>query len=221
MVVGDCGTSPSRSRVAPRPVATGPHDAIAAVTPGGELERSICEAAVRLVGRWGVRKTTIADVAKEAGCSRATIYRAFPHGKAQLLLAAGALELSALLDVMAELADSAGDTESVLVRLISTAARSLESHEAFQFLMHHEPELLLPFLGWAQQNRLYQHIAAVVGPHLEPFVGERAGWAAEWAGRTVLSYLFNPSAEVDLTDEVDVRRIVRHFMLPALEPAAA
>ena len=186
----------------------------------GPLERRVCRAAVELVGRWGVRKTTIADVAKEAGCGRATIYRAFPGGKQELLLVAGALELSTFLDTMAELADRCDDTESVLVALISTAASEIAGHAAVQYLLHNEPDLLLPLLGWGEQNHLYSHVASIVGPHLEPFLGDRAGWASELAARTVLSYLFNPSPDVDLADEAQARRLVRQFVLPALGPVA-
>jgi TetR/AcrR family transcriptional repressor of uid operon len=194
---------------------------LAAAAPLGELERRICAAAIRLVGRWGVRKTTIADVAKEAGCGRATVYRAFPGGKRELLLAAGALELTTFLETMGELADRAPDTETVLVALISTAARTLARNEALQFLLHHEADLLLPVLGWGEQNHLYAHVSLVIGPHLEPFLGDQAAWAAEWAGRAVLSYLFNPSPHLDLGDEADARRVVRQFLLPALEPVGA
>lgn len=189
--------------------------------PMGELERRICAAAARVVGRWGVRKTTIADIAKEADCSRATVYRAFPDGKTQLLMVAGTARLDRFLDRMAALADEASDTEAVLVALLSTAAHTLAHDDALQFLLRHEPELLLPFLGFAEQDRLYASVRAVIGPHLEPFLGERAGWAAEWGARIVLSYLFNPAPGVDLAREADARRIIRRFLLPALDPAGA
>ncbi len=42
-------------------------------------------AALRGIARWGVAETTLADVAREAGCSRATIYRTLAGGKQALV----------------------------------------------------------------------------------------------------------------------------------------
>ena len=58
----------------------------------------ILEAALRCIARWGMAKTTLDDVAREAGCSRATIYRAFPGGKQSVIHATGERELRRFLD---------------------------------------------------------------------------------------------------------------------------
>ena len=47
-------------------------------------DKRIVDATLRCVGRWGLAKTTLDDVAREAGCSRATVYRLFPGGKDSL-----------------------------------------------------------------------------------------------------------------------------------------
>ena len=44
----------------------------------------ILDATAACIARFGLGKTTLDDVAKAAGCSRATVYRLFP-GKQQLL----------------------------------------------------------------------------------------------------------------------------------------
>ena len=46
--------------------------------------RAILDAALACIARVGLAKTTLDDVAREAGCARATVYRCFP-GKQQLL----------------------------------------------------------------------------------------------------------------------------------------
>jgi len=38
----------------------------------------VLDAALTCVGRVGLAKTTLDDVAREAGCARATVYRYFP-----------------------------------------------------------------------------------------------------------------------------------------------
>jgi AcrR family transcriptional regulator len=48
---------------------------------GDAADRPLIQAAVRCVARWGIRKTSLDDIAREAGVSRATAYRVFPGGK--------------------------------------------------------------------------------------------------------------------------------------------
>ena len=50
-----------------------PPPRLPARSPIGSLD-----AALACVARVGVAKTTLDDVAKEAGCARATVYRCFP-----------------------------------------------------------------------------------------------------------------------------------------------
>ena len=60
--------------------------------PDGRLPRRRRAAAAaggggawRCIARWGVAKTTLDDIAREAGVSRATVYRTLPGGKDRLL----------------------------------------------------------------------------------------------------------------------------------------
>ena len=48
---------------------------------GDDADRPLIHAAARCVARWGIRKTSLDDIAREAGVSRATAYRVFPGGK--------------------------------------------------------------------------------------------------------------------------------------------
>ncbi|MGI8793766.1 MAG: TetR/AcrR family transcriptional regulator, partial [Acidimicrobiales bacterium] len=45
----------------------------------------LLEAAYACVGRYGLGKTTMDDVAREAGMSRATVYRYFPGGRDEVI----------------------------------------------------------------------------------------------------------------------------------------
>ncbi|CAN5888446.1 hypothetical protein BH23ACT2_BH23ACT2_01630 [soil metagenome] len=184
-----------------------------------ELTERILDAALVLVARWGVAKTALADVAKEAGCSRATVYRAFPGGKAQLFGALAGREIDAYLQAVLDAIDTAEDLEDGVTRAIVVAARMLADHDAAQFVLEHEPGLLLPFLGFKQVEVLYRYTADAVGPHLERFVpAERARWLTEWASRTFISYLFNPAPDVDLATEAHARALVGRYVMPAFSP---
>ncbi len=57
-------------------------------------------ATLRCLARWGLRRTSFDDVAREAGCSRATLYRAYPTGKDALLAAVVAAEAARLYEAL-------------------------------------------------------------------------------------------------------------------------
>jgi AcrR family transcriptional regulator len=184
-----------------------------------DLDTRILDAALVLVARWGVGKTSLSDIAKEAGCARASVYRAFPGGKQQLFVELGLRELSGYMESIIEAVDSADDLADSVTRGLVVAARLLHDHEAAQFVLAHEPEVLMPFLGFKQVDRVYGHVSATVGPHLERLVAaDRAGWLAEWASRAFITYLFNPTPEFDLAQVDHARRLVSSFVIPAFEP---
>jgi AcrR family transcriptional regulator len=174
-------------------------------------------AALRCVARWGVQKTTLEDVAKEAGCSRATVYRAFPGGKDALFAAVADGELTRIEREVASAVDAAGSLEDALVAAVTALGRHLEGHAAFQFLLAHEPGLVLPHLAFHELDALLARVRRFGGPllerHLPPVDAART---AEWVARIVISYTCSPAAGVHLTDDRSVRRLVRAFVLPGL-----
>jgi AcrR family transcriptional regulator len=183
---------------------------------GGEVEERVLDAALALVARWGVTKTALGDVAKEAGCSRATLYRAFPGGKQHLFLSLAVRELQAYLGAILEAIDTAEDLGDALTRGLVVATRLLHDHDGAQFILEHEPELLLPFLGFHQVDVLYRHTATTVGPHLERFLPPaRAAWAAEWCARLFITFLFHPDPTADLASIDDARSLLERTVLPA------
>ncbi len=187
-----------------------------------ELEDRVLDAALLLVARWGVTKTTLGDVAKEAGCSRATVYRAFPGGKTQLFQSLGLRELRTYLRAVVEGVDSADDFEDALTRGLVVATRLLQDHDGVQFIFEHEPELLLPFLGFKAVDVLYRHTALAIGPHLERFVpADRAAWAAEWCARLFMTFLFNPHSTMTLGCIDDARGLVTQFVSPSFNAVRA
>ena len=177
----------------------------------------VVDAALACFSRWGVAKTTLDDIAREAGCSRATVYRLFPGGKDVVLDAVAGRELARFFEGMrAELA-LATDLEDLLVAGVSYAARSIRDHAALQFLLAHEPEVVLPLVAFERCDAALDLAAAFCAPYLEAHVG--AEWAprvGEWITRMVLSYALVPADGFDLATEADARRFVRSFVMPGL-----
>ena len=100
-----------------------------------------------------------------------------------------------------------------------SAVLSSPATGALQFILAHEPGLVLPYLGFNEVDRLYRAASQFAGPHLARFVDiERSSWATEWVVRLVVSYLFTPADGIDLTADDDARHVVRTYLLPALAP---
>jgi hypothetical protein len=148
------------------------------------------------------------------------VYRAFPGGKQHLLVALAGRELQSYVNAIVEALDAADDLEDALTRGLVVATRLVRDHEAAQFIIHHETELLLPLVGFGEVDRVYRLTASALGPHLERFLpADRAAWAAEWAARLFITYLFNPRTDLDLAVVDDARVLVARFVLPAFVPA--
>ncbi len=178
----------------------------------------VVDALLDCVGRWGVAKTTAEDIARAAGVSRATLYRAFPGGKEALLEAVVRRETERFLASVTARLDSAETLEDAAVIGMVEAARFLTGHQALGYLLRHEPERILPAFAFHRMDGALAVATAATAPHLRRFVAddEAAASGAEWIVRLVLSYAVEPAPSLDLTDEADVRRFVRTYVLPAL-----
>lgn len=181
-------------------------------------DQPVVDAALACFSRWGVAKTTLDDIAREAGVSRATIYRLFPGGKDVVLDAVAGRELVTFFDgLRAELERTGADLEDLLVAGITYTSTAIREHTALQFLLAHEPEVVLPLVAFDRLDVVLDRAAAFCAPYLEPHVGQEwAPRAGEWITRMVLSYSLVPSAGFDLATEADARRFVRFFVIPGL-----
>jgi AcrR family transcriptional regulator len=177
----------------------------------------LVDGALRCLARQGIAKTTVDDIARAAGLSRATAYRTFPRGKDGILAAVVETELARLFSSLAVAMGEAGDLEDVLVAGMVESARWLRGHEPLAYLLEHEPGAVLPYVtfgGFDEVMRVASDLAApFFARWLEP---EQASRAVEWAGRIVLAYLYDGESGTDLVDPEDTRALVRAFVLPGI-----
>ena len=193
----------------PMPVPTAP--------PLGAQEARVVEATLRCITRWGVAKTSLDDVARQAGVSRATVYRLFPGGRDGLLEVVASSEIARFFGAVASRLAAADDLEELLVAGITEAGRRILDHEALQYLLAHEPEVVVPKLAFRELDAVLRTAADFAAPHLERWLpADEARRAAEWVTRLVLSYASTPADDVSIGDEASVRRLVRAYVLPGL-----
>ncbi|MGP3913174.1 TetR/AcrR family transcriptional regulator [Nonomuraea sp. 10N515B] len=118
---------------------------------------SVLDAARDCVLAYGVRRTTLTDVARRAGVSRMTIYRRWPD--------VGSL----VADVMTRewVSVVAGLDLSDPVRAVVAGVRGLRAHPLWRKIVEADPELLMPYL-LDRRGATHEAVLQV----LEPAVGD-------------------------------------------------
>ncbi|HVM64952.1 MAG TPA: helix-turn-helix domain-containing protein [Acidimicrobiales bacterium] len=179
------------------------------------MERSVrtrlLEAAYTCIGRYGMGKTTVEDVAREAGVSRATVYRHFPGGRDELMREVIGWETTRFFLRLADAVAGIHDFADLLEEALLYAHEAVERHAVLQQVLATEPERLLPTLT-VESGRICRQIGEFLVPYLEaaprrrPEVG--APQAADYIARMLLSWIGAPG-RWDLTDRDQVRGLVR------------
>ncbi len=184
--------------------------------PIDDLAARILDATMTCLTRFGFAKTTIDDVAREAGCSRATVYRYFANRNA-LVVAAVDRELAFLTGAITAAGDAADTLEDAIVAMFVTAASRITAHAALQRALELEPEVVLPSLSFEGGDRLFAEATDRFAPVFARFLPpDRAPRAAEWCTRVLLAYLHPDRAPLSMTDDESVRVLVRRHVIPAL-----
>jgi AcrR family transcriptional regulator len=179
----------------------------------GQRQR-ILEATYSCVARWGLSKTTVEDAAREAGLSRATVYRYFPGGRDELVDAVVSWQYLLFFVRLYEEVHGASSLEEVLERGLVFARRSLQEHEVLQKVLETEPDVLMPKLT-VESNRTVGLISGFLVPYLHEHgmaQGIEIHEAADFLARMILSYISAPG-HWDLADPGQVATLVRTELL--------
>jgi AcrR family transcriptional regulator len=182
------------------------------------VRERLLEATYRCVSRFGLGKTTVDDVVKVSGVSRATIYRHFPGGRDQLMREVVSWEAGRFFGRLAEEVAGAPDFATLLESALVFAHRALAEHDVLQKILVTEPDRLLPLLS-VEANRILGFISGFFLPYLEREQREgrlRPGIAldaaADFVARMLLSFVSTPGAW-NLDDATQVRDLVRSQVL--------
>ena len=125
-------------------------------------EEAILDAAYELLLAVGMRRVTMADIARQADVSRATLYRRWPNVQAVI----AALTTREFAQLARGMADSPGaDGRSALVAGIVHAVAEVRAHPLLRKIVDVDPEFLLPYLvqrrGTTADNQLALLQAAI------------------------------------------------------------
>ena len=177
------------------------------------VRERLFEATYACAARYGIAKTTVEDVARQAGLSRATVYRHFPGGKDQLINETVAWESARFFTRLAEAVAGVDDLATLLEEAVYFAHRALQEHAVLQKILQTEPERLLPELT-VESGRLITLIQAFLLPYLqrEDLGDVDTAAAGQYIARMFLSYMGAPGSW-DLADRDQVRDLVRSQLL--------
>jgi AcrR family transcriptional regulator len=182
-----------------------------------DTRQRILEATYACVARWGLSKTTVEDAGKEAGLSRATVYRYFPGGREELITAVVSWEFLQFFTRLYDEVRDAQSLEQVMERGLQFAHRSLAEHEVLQKVMQTEPDVLVPKLT-VESTRILGVIAEFLVPYLDQHglaEGVDPREASDFLARMILSYM-NAPGRWDLEDDVQVAALVRTELLAGI-----
>jgi AcrR family transcriptional regulator len=190
------------------------------------VQERVLEGALVCIGRYGLARTTVDDVAHASGVSRATIYRHFPGGREQIVTDTVAWETGRFFARLGQAVAAAPDLCVLLEDALVFARKALAEHAVVQRVVQMEPERLLPLLT-VDLVRILPMISGFLVPYLEREraagrlrPGADVGRTADYIARLVLSCI-GASGVYDLDDPAEIRLLVREQLLAGvLSPGA-
>jgi AcrR family transcriptional regulator len=177
----------------------------------------LLDAALRCMERWGLAKTSLEDIASEAGLSRATVYRYFPGGRDQVITETVTWEVGRFFARIAAEVAELPDLGSKLERGLEFGHRAIVEHRLLQQMLSNEPEVFLQELTEAS-TLVYEAIRAYLAELLRSETlqdGVDPDDAADYLARLYLSYL-GSQGQWDLTDPEQVHQLVSTQFLPGI-----
>jgi AcrR family transcriptional regulator len=192
--------------------------------PGADpLADRIAGAALEQFAEYGIRRSTIDDIARRAGVSKMTVFRRFENkqGLIAVVIAREIRRGMAELDLDWERQDT---LEQALVHGFEFVGRFVRGHPLFDRLLRSDPELLLPLLTVAGGSALELYRSLIARRLRAEVDAGRAATAdvdraAEVIARLAQSLLLTREGTISLDDHESVLAFVRLAVLPMLEPA--
>lgn len=184
----------------------------------------LLDAAESCFERFGLRKTTIEDVAREAKVSRSTVYRYF-EGRSDLLVAAYLRESEGIFDKTRRLMQQPGHFAD---RVVEAIMRSIDAVEAGRYLplMFSPDGALLASKAITASTEFHRRARATMGPFFDAAKatgevpeGMELDDFIEWHTRIIFSFTMLDSPIP--RDRADRHRLIATFVKPALTAGPA
>lgn len=178
----------------------------------------LLDAAEECFARFGISKTTVEDIAKQAQVSRATVYRYFP-GRDAVVSGVILRETDRYLERVRPRVESQTDLGSAILEFVEVTLRAARRDETVGLLFNSDEALDSVGIIEGTSVSLFEMVTAFFAPIFAERPNElRADVstddAAEWILRTVLSFLTVSGPK--RRSQAGLDSYLRRFLLPAL-----
>lgn len=190
--------------------------------PEDRNQTTVLEAALLAFLDFGIKRTSMVEVARRGRLSLATLYRRFA-GKTDLIQAVGLWQARQFIDqvdaaVQRQVEQDAGAEEQI-VELFVAFLDGLRGNKLLDRLLNTEPETVLPYLtvrGAPVIELGRDYVAEFITrlqsegklPHYDPLP------LAEMVARTALSMALTPQTLIPIEDEAAGRAFARDHVVP-------
>lgn len=189
--------------------------AVPALEFSAPVAERIVEAAASLIASQGLHATSVDDIAAAAGCGRATVYRWFPGGRAELLDVTLDRGVDLIFDECARRIADAGSLVDAVAITVNVAVVWLADDAVVQQLLADAPDTFATLISPMRLEPLLERAGQFGLDHFCRFTDPlAAAWAGEWCVRVVTDHLRSPAPVVDLTDPAIARRFAESFLVP-------
>lgn len=200
-------------RSEPAPTGAPPEDT--------SVERTILDAARECVAEFGVRRTTLTEVARRAGVSRPTVYRRWPDSRALI----AELLVRELRGIIAAAMPRSGPARARLITGVVTGAAQVRANPLFDKIFRTDTDLMLTYV-FGRLGRNQRHLLELFATEIRAGQAEgsvRAGDPGQLAAMVLLiaqSTVQSAATVADLLDECAMDTELHHALDTYLAPGA-
>jgi len=189
--------------------------------PEGSDVEALLDAASECFSRYGFQKTSMEDIAREAGMSRRSLYRRFPD-KVTLLREVNGRRARAFLDDVKRSTLAIAGLSAQIEEVVRLTNRFVHEDPLTAAMHRADPDALARAVTTGARELLEMAMEAII----PLIVGARdtgeirstidVRRAAEWMTRVVFSLVATPSVTFDQEDAAETSAFIREFLLPGL-----
>ncbi|MBL1076094.1 TetR/AcrR family transcriptional regulator [Nocardia sp. 2] len=190
--------------------------------PEDRNQAKVLDAALLAFLDFGIKRTSMVEVARRGGLSLATLYRRFA-GKNDLIAAVGLRQARQFIDeadkALQVQVERGASAEDQIIALFVAFIEGLRGNQLLDRLLKTEPEIVLPYLTVQGspvielgRDYLAEFITRLQSegklPQYDPLP------LAEMIARAALSLALTPQTVIPLDDEVALRQFARDHVVP-------
>ncbi|MGN2640485.1 TetR/AcrR family transcriptional regulator [Nocardia takedensis] len=184
--------------------------------PVSDGEKKLLESALSAFLDFGIKRTSMGEIARRAGISPATLYRRF-ESKNDLVEAVSLREAQRFVAEIDKRVQTHESTEDQLVEIFVAFIASMASNELLRRLLRTEPDLILPRLT-TEAGPILAVGRTYLAEKLRELRAEDdtfdADLVAEVMARLAMSLALTPDGLIPLDDVAAGREFARNILLP-------